>query len=227
MLNNTNMKTSKKQDNNYIIYKNIIYWNGISKVNYKEVKKNKYNYENKLYFMNKLFLINMRSGNKLTVFKHFELFYKSFTTNVYYEWHESDEERSELVKEYITSNNLKYLEKIVHERKIKHEFYSIFNSLLPEYDSLFNMKIVKLSSELRKKYRRKYTYKIVYVPFEKRIFLTLQFLRVNSFALKHNKLSDRFFRLFFNFILEPRRILAWQRRELVYDLMVKKYKKIN
>lgn len=158
--------------------------------------------------MNKFFLITMRSGNKSTVLKHFELFYVNFVSNVYYERHDSDEELSELIKEFITPENLKYIADLVEEKKIKHEFYSIFNNLLPEYDTLFNLKLVKLPADLRKKYNRSYTYKIEYVPFEKRIFLTLKFLRINSFALQHGKLSERLFRLFLTFILTPNKMLS-------------------
>jgi len=148
----------------------------------------------------------MRSGNKATVLKHFELFFENFTYNVYFEKDEMYE-RNDLFDEFITNENLTFLEKLVKKKKIKHHFFSIFNTLLPEYDSLFDMKIKKLSKDLRKKFNRKYTYKIEYVPFEKRIFLTLKYLRLNSFSLKHRELHSRFFRLFFTFMISPEKML--------------------
>lgn len=207
-------------------YFNIINWSGIEKSNFKQIRKTTSLYVNPTYFINKFFLITMRSGNKPTVIKHFEIFFINFVHSMYFEWNEIDE-KSELIKEFITPENLKYIENFVKQKKIRHNFFSIFNTLLPEYDSLFDMKIKKLPSDLRKKLNRKYTYKIEYVPFEKRIFLTLKYLKLNSFSLKNRDLNSRLFRLFFTFMLTPEKMLPWKRREIVYDILVKKYKKIH
>jgi len=163
-------------------------------------------YNHQTYFMNKFFLISMRSGNKSIILKHFELFFEKFTYNVYFEKDEMYE-TNELIDEFITYENLKFLDNLVKQKKIRHNFFSIFNTLLPEYDALFNMKIKKLSKDLRKKLNRKYTYKIEYVPFNKRIFLTLKYLKLNSFSLKHRELHSRLFRLFFTFMLTPEKML--------------------
>lgn len=213
-------------NNSAFLYKNSIEWYGIEKPDFKQLRKQTSLYVNPTYFINKFFLITMRSGNRLTVLKYFDEFLASFIYNVYFEWNDIDE-KSALIEEFITPENLQYIDELVKQKKINHNFFSIFNNLLPEYDSLFDMKIKKLPSDLRKKLKRKYTYKIEYVPFEKRIFLTLKYLRVNTFSLKNRKLNLRLFRLFFTFMLTPQKMLPWKRREIVYDLLIKKYKKIN
>jgi hypothetical protein len=167
----------------------------LAKVNF--ISKN----EN-ITLLHKFFCISMKSGNKTTLFKYFEIFFKNYLNVMFY----SDE--SDNVNEFFL--NFVYYD-IIRILIKKKNFFFNFNKLLtlvlPAYDSLFSIKIKKLNKKLRLKYKKKYINNIVYVPFKKRTNLTLKFINIQSFMVKNFKLSERYFKVFLMLILSPYRTL--------------------
>lgn len=183
-------------------------------------KRNK----NKFSHLNKFLNISMRSGKKINLFKNFIIFFSKFIKNVYYNIELDDYDKK---NDFIKISYILALRELVKKKNIFYDFNVMLNHLLPQYDSLFNLRLKKLNKRLKKKYKKKYMYMIDYVPFEKRAFLTLKYLNVNSFVLKNFFLSNRYLKLFFLFVVNPSKTIPWQRRDAVYTRIIKKYKKIN
>lgn len=171
----------------------------------KKLPKVNYNSKNEsITLLHKFFCISMKSGNKFTLFKHFELFFKNYLNVMFY-----NEEKDNSIKNEFFLNFLYYdiIRILIKKKNFFFNFNKLLSLVLPAYDSLFSIKIKKLNKKLRLKYKRKYINTIVYIPSKNRINLTLKFINIQSFMVKNFKLSERYFKVFLMLILSPYRTL--------------------
>jgi hypothetical protein len=167
----------------------------LTKVNFNSKNEN-------ITFLHKFFCISMKSGNKSTLFKHFELFFKNYLNVMFY--NDEKNNKNEFFVNFVYYDIIKIL---IKKKNFFFNFNKLLSLVLPAYDSLFSIKIKKLNKKLRLKYKRKYINNIVYVPAKNRVNLTLKFINIQSFIAKNFKLSERYFKVFLMLILSPYRTL--------------------
>jgi len=191
----------------------------------KKLTKVNYNQKNKfISLLHKFFCISMKSGNKLTLFKHFELFFQNYLISMFYKKDDEYTSNDEFFINYLYFDIIRIL---IKKKAFFFNFNKLLSLVLPAYDTLFSIKIKKLNKKLRLKYKKKYVNMIVYIPDKNRNNLTLKFLNIQSFSVRSYNLHERYFRIFLMFILAPYRTLPWRRRHTVYRKIVEKYKKLN
>lgn len=174
--------------------------------------------------LHKFFCVSMKSGNKLVLFKHFELFFRNYLNVMFYNSELENLEKNEFYLHYLYYDLVRDL---IKKKFLFFNFNKILNLVLPEYNSLFSIKLKKLNKNLRLKYKKKYIYTTNYVQYKNRINTTLKFLNIQSFSIKSFYLSERYFKLFLMLMLSPHRTLPWKRRSIVYDKIIKQYKRTN
>lgn len=189
----------------------------IAKVNFNSKNEN-------ITLLHKFFCISMKSGNKTTLFKHFELFFKNYLNVMFYNDEEDNNQKNAFFLNFVYYDIIRIL---IKKKNFFFNFNKLLSLVLPAYDSLFSIKIKKLNKKLRLKYKRKYINTIVYIPAKNRVNLTLKFINIQSFMVKNFKLSERYFKVFLMLILSPYRTLPWRRRSTVYDKIMRKFKKLN
>lgn len=191
----------------------------------KKLTKVNYNQKNKfITLLHKFFCISMKSGNKLTLFKHFEIFFKNYLISMFYKKDEDFIKKDEFFINFLYYDIIRIL---IKKKSFFFNFNKLLSLILPAYDALFSIKVKKLNKKLRLKYKKKYINTIVYIPDKNRNNLTLKFLNIQSFSIKNYNLHERYFRVFLMFILAPYRTLPWRRRNTVYKKILQKYKKLN
>lgn len=155
----------------------------------KKIARVKFKFKNNdLLMVHKFFCISMKAGNKLTLFKHFELFFRNYLTTLFYN------EESENIEDngfYLNYIYYKIIRILIRKKSFFFNFNKLLMLVLPAYESLFSIRVKKLNKKLRLKFKKKYINTINYVPFEKRNNLTLKLLNVQSFSVKSFKLYDR------------------------------------
>ena len=189
----------------------------LAKVNFNKKNEN-------LTLLHKFFCISMKSGNKFTLFKHFELFFKNYLISMFYNEEEDNTINNEFFLNFVYYDIIRIL---IKKKSFFFNFNKLLNLVLPAYDSLFSIKIKKLGKKLRLKYKKKYLNKIMYISPKNRVNVTLKFINIQSFMFKNFKLSERYFKVFLALILSPYKTLPWKRRSAVYEKIMYKYKKLN
>jgi len=155
----------------------------------KQIARVKYKFKNNnLLLVHKFLCISMKSGNKITLFKHFELFFRNYLTTLYYNEESENIEDDGFYLDYIYYKIIRIL---IRKKSFFFNFNKLLMLVLPAYETLFSIKVKKLNKKLRLKYKKKYINTINYVPYEKRNNLTLKFLNVQSFSVKSFKLYER------------------------------------
>jgi len=191
----------------------------------KQIARVKYKFKNNnLLLVHKFLCISMKSGNKITLFKHFELFFRNYLTTLYYNEESENIEDDGFYLDYIYYKIIRIL---IRKKSFFFNFNKLLMLVLPAYETLFSIKVKKLNKKLRLKYKKKYINTINYVPYEKRNNLTLKFLNVQSFSVKSFKLYERWFKVLLMSLLHPFKTFPWRRREVVYEKILLKYKKLK
>ena len=210
---------SKKNKLNFYFFKKFLVKSRkkLPKVNFNQKNRN-------ITLLQKFFCISMKSGNKTTLFKHFEIFFKNYLIAMFYKKDQENILNNEFFINFLYYDIIRVL---IKKKSFFFNFNKLLSLILPAYDSLFSIKIKKLDKKLRLKYKKKYINTIVYIPDKNRFNFTLKFLNIQSFSVKNFNLHDRYFRIFLMFILAPYRTLPWRRRNTVYKKILHKYKKLN
>ena len=165
----------------------------------------------KKYFNNSIF-----NGRKEVLLKYFNNFIKLFFFIFI--------KKNNYLCDYVNYNNIYDL---VNSNKMYFDFNFFIKDFIFNYNSIFDIKIIKIPKKYKLKFKKKFNFEIKYVYKEKRLKFILKL--INNFIKKSNcfNLSKKFFWLFVEIVFDPYNSFLWKRKINIYKKILKKFFKKN
>ena len=211
---------------NLIIFKNNFYYLNFCFYKYNKFNKNKFikfkflkNFrsksfirDKKLSILKKYFNNSIFEGKKEFFFNNFNNFIKLFLYIFI--------KKNNFFNNYVNYNNVL---KLVNLKKIHFDFSFFIKEFIYEYNSIFDIKIIKIPKKYKLKFKKNFNFELVYVYRVKRLKYTLKLL--NNYIKKNNnfKLEKKLFWTFVDLILDPKNSFLWKRKIHIYNRAMKKF----
>lgn len=227
MKNFFNIKNILKYNFNYDFYYNDFsyfkYTRFKKKIFIKNNNKKKINFKNisslrdkNINLIKKYYNVSNYNGKKESFFNNFNSFLKLFffifiRKNSFYSMKE----------------NYFFFYENLNSKFINYNFYFFIKDILYESNSIFDIKINKVSKKYQSKIKKKFIFELVYINKNKRIRQTLKLINNN---IKNNKMLDlknNMLSSFYEVLSHPKNSFLWKRKISIYNKAMKKFFKKN